>query len=57
MKVQLFISLVLCLVSIYSSFIHSNDVIIHNLFTGIAFVSFVSVFVLINKIQENESIK
>ena len=57
MKVQLFISFVLCLVSFYSFFIHIDDVVVHNLFTGVALVSFVSVFVLINKIQQNESTK
>jgi hypothetical protein len=57
MKIQLVISLVLSLVSLYFSLKNSDDVILHNLFTGIALVSFVSVFVILNKTQKNESIK
>lgn len=57
MKIQLVISLVLSLVSLYFSLKNSDDVILHNLFTGIVLVSFVSVFVILNKTQKNESIK
>ena len=46
-----------CLTCIYSSFKYNEDVIIHNLFTGLSLVSFISVFILLNKSQENESIK